>query len=69
MILTSRLHPVIPLRLRRPETFEAHVGTPQATTTVEPGLMGERNGQVDRDEPGHWLPFGTPSGRSARSNN
>jgi hypothetical protein len=48
--------PVIPLLLRRPETSEAHDGTPQATT-VEPGLRGERNGHVDLDEPGRWLPL------------
>src|SRR5215207_5659632 len=49
--------PVIPLLLRRPETFEAHDGTPQATSTVEPEQAGERNGHVDRDEPGRWLPL------------
>jgi hypothetical protein len=49
--------PVIPLLLRRPETSEAHDGTPQATTTVEPEQTGERNGRVDRDDPGRWLPL------------
>jgi hypothetical protein len=48
--------PVIPLLLRRPETFEAHDGIPEATT-VEPEQTGERNGHVDRDEPGRWLPL------------
>lgn len=48
--------PVIPLLRRRPETSEAHDSTPQVTT-VEPGLTGERNGHVDLDEPGRWLPL------------
>lgn len=47
---------VVPLPPRRPERFEAHDGSPQATT-VEPGLTGDRNGHVDRDEPGRWLPL------------
>jgi hypothetical protein len=49
---------VIPLLPARPETTcESHDGTSQVTMAVEPGEASERNGHLERDEPGRWLPL------------